>query len=150
MASGSAVFPPRDEAIPWIPDHGKSEIPGGGRCVFRAQHPIVHEVPIRVGGIEIKGVNDRRSRAFSLVDENAFVSVGDHAPWTVLVAGTGSFTREVIRLAQLGAQVTIYPLLGLLLLAARRPLCSTLRSGAHLANSRQGSSGLCLSGVVQD
>lgn len=69
VASASTVSPRGDEPIPGIPDNGKSEISGGGRGVFRAQHPIVHEGPIWVAGIEVESVNDRRSSAFSLVYE---------------------------------------------------------------------------------
>ena len=80
VASAGQIFPPGDEAIPWIPDDRKAKIPGGGRFVFRTQHSIVHEVPIRVGKVEIESVNDRRSSAFSLVDENALIGVTDHYP----------------------------------------------------------------------
>src|SRR5260370_861603 len=80
VASAGQIFPPGDETIPWIPDNRKPKIPGGGRFVFRTQHSIVHKVPIRVGKVEIERVNDRRSSAFSLVDENALIGVTDHYP----------------------------------------------------------------------
>lgn len=35
VASSSTIFPPGDETIPWIPDDGEPEIPGGSWRIFR-------------------------------------------------------------------------------------------------------------------
>lgn len=78
VTSGRTIFPPGDEAVPWIPDDGETKIPGRGRCIFLAQHSIIHEMPIWMIGIEVEGVNDGSPGAFSLVDKNAFISVTDH------------------------------------------------------------------------
>jgi hypothetical protein len=78
VAGCRKIFPAGDESIPWVSDNGKTKITGRGGRIFRAQHPIVHEVPVRMGAGEIKSVDDRRSGTFSLVDENAFIGVTDH------------------------------------------------------------------------
>src|SRR5580704_9599330 len=78
VAGALAIPPAGYESIPGIPYHREHEVSSRSFRIFAAQHPIVHEMPIRIPGIHSESTHQRHAGALALVDEDAFVVVADH------------------------------------------------------------------------